>query len=1665
MFKYTKKRKKHYLKSCINKLIATCIIIIVAYTGPASAQISSAAIQVHAFADRNIIPEGTAATVAIESAVTTNIALELSISGLPTSGPGAAELSVYSLNLSPQQPSTFFTVYVKENNEPQARQQTFTVEMTTTFTPQPRLPALTFIIPPNDLSASVSAPTELSLDNTADTVMIDIEPELQSNKSFIISSAARRLIVATGIITPSGYPFPIDVALNPDLLLGAAERLSLTIIHIDSWRPLTAQDQISAGISVGFARNHHSCAISTSNTVVCWGRNEHRQRELSSSLDANVNANTKFLAVDVGFDHTCGITVDNAAVCWGSNNNEQSDPLSSLQDVDASTRFLAVSAGFKYSCGIMVDGRLACWGDREASRSNPTGRGDANSKFLTVSAGGQHSCALRADSRAICWGNDNNNSTRPSSNPTVNNNTKFLAIGAGGFHSCGIKTDGRMACWGFNVSGSTEPTGNPDINADTKFLAVSVGSSHNCGIKVNGQAACWGNNNNNRSSPTSSPHDVDANTRFLAISAGDEHGCGIKSNGRVACWGSNDFDKSSPTSVGFQQASTTADVVYLAERSAVIANAGEIIGARGVVEVLHSQLLLTEGDTIMPTLFQATRGPIKPITITLTVAEANKAFLNIEPEQIVLTEDNKEGQPAITAVDNNDFVNIDPVTFMLSAEPREQVRLTPIETITVTIANNDIYSLWFTRRQVTLAEGESVSVLLNIDPPPTSTVAATFTITTAAVHPEEQLNINPPRVIFSPADTQHEVTIATVDDLFPEDTTRFTVGIVPPAGVVATVVNSLSVEVSADTDAPFVSAYAASDIVPEGSTAVVLVNAILRQSLELQLSAPQALMSTPTAITISPSQLSLSSINSSVHFEVYVEDNNEPQTNNETFVVALTAPSTPTQSSLSFVIPPNDLSAAVIAPAVFKITDTTQTVMISITPPLEDNKSFVVSSNDPRLIVTTGIITQAHSLLPIDLALSKDTRLSQPQQLDLTIHHIDTRHPLGRPTTQSQISSSAKHNCVIKADSTVSCWGHDGHGRSDPSAHPEVHANTQFLAISAAAEHSCAIATDNRVACWGNNANERSSPSSHSDVHANTKFLAISSGKEHSCGITVNNTMACWGSAKSNQSSPSSSLQGISTDTRFLAVSAGGAHNCAIKADNRVACWGDNSAGQSSPTAVPGVDSNTRFVAVSAGNEHSCAIKVDNTAVCWGLDDRHQSSPTTAHGVDANTRFLTISTGSKHSCGIRANHTVACWGDNDHDQSNPTSSPDVDDDTQFLAISTGREHSCGIKADGMVACWGNPKDGRTDLSSIGSQHVGTQADAVHLSEHHQIIPAAVELQEVIDVTVPQHEFMLSRNEITTLTLFTLSSTATESIAVDLQIEDPNEPPALNISRQQFILNPAPSYAITTTVNDTVDASTYIEPVRLILRITGDVRFPLTDTITVVIANPGLHKLRLATANITMAEGDTRTIALHIAPPPSKPITINLHNSSTDQITIDATVTFAPGTATTTATIGVPDDNDKEPEVIHTIRLAAAEADTRTYISTPELTVIVPADTDRGITIMVSPTSLELSPDDRASIHLAVPPRFAITGPITVAADTSDFITVTPTQLVLQSTNTTASMAVALTANTTAARAATIALTAISDSEDPQLSADNITVNIINLGINLKIKVYLEGALP
>jgi alpha-tubulin suppressor-like RCC1 family protein len=197
---------------------------------------------------------------------------------------------------------------------------------------------------------------------------------------------------------------------------------------------------------------------------------------------------TSITQITAGNAHTCALTASGAVWCWGDNTFGQlgigaASTTPKLVPTQVSiTNVVQLSAGNNHTCAAKSDGSVWCWGDNSAGqigdgsqtqRPSPTqvlSVGSSTQKLANVTSvagGGLHSCAVLSNQSEVCWGSqasgqlgNGTTSTTPATRPvTVKNvaNTGSLAsvkgIATGGSHSCANLDSASTVCWGSDGSG------------------------------------------------------------------------------------------------------------------------------------------------------------------------------------------------------------------------------------------------------------------------------------------------------------------------------------------------------------------------------------------------------------------------------------------------------------------------------------------------------------------------------------------------------------------------------------------------------------------------------------------------------------------------------------------------------------------------------------------------------------------------------------------------------------------------------------------------------------------------------------------------------------------------------------------------------------------------------------------------------------------------------------------------------------------------------------------------------------------------------------------------------------------------------------------------------------------------------------------------------------
>lgn len=340
------------------------------------------------------------------------------------------------------------------------------------------------------------------------------------------------------------------------------------------------------GITVG---RLHSCAITASGAVKCWGASDHGQignGVIDASSGGIFSEPVAVQGIDSGAtqissfsDHTCAV-VSGDVWCWGANDDGQlgdGETAESATPVEVSelTDIEAVAVGGEHTCALTSAGGVKCWGKNDAGQLGDDSEVDYSvspvdvegltSGVKAISAGFSHTCAITETDGMQCWGSNlygelgfgqagNGAST---ANDVTGLTSDVSAIGLGEFVSCAITTDGALKCWGRNESGQlgngesgtqVQEETPVDVTGVTEgATAVSSGYSFSCAV-IAGAAKCWGDNfyyvlgnGESASFEATSPVTVTGlGSGVAAVAAtSSNHACALTTAGAVKCWGTN----------------------------------------------------------------------------------------------------------------------------------------------------------------------------------------------------------------------------------------------------------------------------------------------------------------------------------------------------------------------------------------------------------------------------------------------------------------------------------------------------------------------------------------------------------------------------------------------------------------------------------------------------------------------------------------------------------------------------------------------------------------------------------------------------------------------------------------------------------------------------------------------------------------------------------------------------------------------------------------------------------------------------------------------------------------------------------------------------------------------------------------------------------------------
>jgi alpha-tubulin suppressor-like RCC1 family protein len=238
-------------------------------------------------------------------------------------------------------------------------------------------------------------------------------------------------------------------------------------------------------------------SYSYTNTVKCWGDNDHGQlgdgTTNSSSTPVNVSAITTASAITGGYNHTCALISGggiqfNTVQCWGANYSGQ---LGNGTTTDSPVPVTVSGIGGFHLC--------------------PGGGGCAQPPHVVALGVGNmndHSCAVMLGGTVMCWGDntfgqlgvDPLTMTNSSTPVPVTGITNATAVALGYGHTCALLSDNTVKCWGWNILGqlgngtATDSSVPVTVSGLTDATTITAGFTQTCAARSSGGIQCWGDN-------------------------------------------------------------------------------------------------------------------------------------------------------------------------------------------------------------------------------------------------------------------------------------------------------------------------------------------------------------------------------------------------------------------------------------------------------------------------------------------------------------------------------------------------------------------------------------------------------------------------------------------------------------------------------------------------------------------------------------------------------------------------------------------------------------------------------------------------------------------------------------------------------------------------------------------------------------------------------------------------------------------------------------------------------------------------------------------------------------------------------------------------------------------------------------------------------------------
>lgn len=1081
--------------------------------------------------------------------------------------------------------------------------------------------------------------------------------------------------------------------------------------------------------------DYYTCAITSAGGVKCWGRNDNGQLGDGSTTQrltpTDVSGLTSgIVTVTAGEDHTCALTSSGGVKCWGYNRYGQIGDGTSTRRLapvyvsGLSTGVVAISAGQSHVCALTSTGGVKCWGRNSdgqlgdgsrTDRSTPVDVSGLTSGVVAISSGDYHTCALTTSGGVKCWGNNSSSqlgdgtTTRRTTPVNVTNLSSGVAsIAGGGSFSCALTTLGGQKCWGGNSSGqlgdgtTTNRSTPVDVNGlTTGVTAITAGASHACALTTAGGMKCWGANTYGRlgdgtTTQRLTPADVFVLSEYVvAIRAGDYHTCALLTNGTLKCWGRNDYGQ-----VGIGVTPSENFPVSVPSFQGPGDNEPPIASA-----------------AINPPAGTLTNQPVMATVTATDTGGGGVAHIYCKLETDTGWTDGGIESCSRTAA-NNTIFHYYAVDGAGNASTEQTVLIINIASTRVAVGRQHTCAIddaggvkcWGSNTQGQLGDGTKEDRWA-----PTEVSGLSSGIVALAAGEYHTCALTAGGAVKCWGDgylSPYNVTGLS------SGVTRITAGskntcALTSAGVKCWGYNrdgELGDGTTVDKSNPV-------SVIGLGSGVLDINSGYWHTCALLETGAVKCwgynadgeIGDGTTSNKLEP--VDASGLTSGVKAIAAGEYHTCALMGNDTVKCwgrnseGQLGDGTTTQRLF-----PTDIPG------------------LSNIFALSAGNAFTCALRDAGAVVCWGANSNGQ--------LGDGT----------LVQRLSPANALGIDHGVVSIYAGGYHTCAFMESGGLKCWGYNwdsqlGNGiRAEWSSPIDVMGlSTGQVAVSAGSYHTCVVTSTAGVKCWGPNwygqlgdgtTNNHLTPV---DVYGLTSgAVAVVLGTYHTCSLTDSGGVLCWGAnwlgqlgngSTTRQLTPIS-VNGLSQGVS--AITAGTNHTCALTTGGAVKCWGANSKGQlgdgttldrSTPVDVSGLSSGV--VAITAGSDNTCALTQSGNVKCWGSNEdgklgdgtRTDSSiPVAVLGLPGNIQA--VSAGGNHVCALTENAGIMCWGRNwDGELGVAAGSPHLTPGyvtgltSGVSAISSGTWFTCALTMSGGIKCWGANWDGEIGNGTTATPQV------------------------------------------------------------------------------------------------------------------------------------------------------------------------------------------------------------------------------------------------------------------------------------------------------------------------------------------------------------------------